>query len=122
VKPDKIWKVAIAVGIQGDPLHSSMTLGDACHAFNSMDEGYQLYKVNAPMMRVDFLERKHGMRLFQQQPGSGLRFLLGMRYNEIMLIGCGMFKVNSMQELSQELVLVMARTIENTKIKLWSKG
>jgi hypothetical protein len=58
VKPDNLRKVSIVVGIQGDPLHSSITLGDACHAFNSVDEAYQLYKVNEPMMRVDFLKRE----------------------------------------------------------------
>ena len=62
------------------------------------------------------------MRLLQQQPGSRLRFLLGMRYNKIMLIGCDTFEVNSMQELSQELELVVVRTIKNMKIKLWLKG
>jgi hypothetical protein len=62
------------------------------------------------------------MRILQQQPGSGLRFLSSMRYNTIMLIGCDMFEINSTQELSQELVLVVARTIKNTKIKLWLKG
>ncbi len=61
------------------------------------------------------------MRLLQQ-PESRLRFLLGMRYNEIMLIGCNTFKENSMRELSQELELVMVRTIENMKVKLWLKG
>jgi hypothetical protein len=58
VKPDNLRKVSIVVGIQGDPLHLSITLGDACHAFNSVDEAYQLYKVNEPMMRVDFLKKK----------------------------------------------------------------
>jgi hypothetical protein len=101
VKPENLRKVSIVVGIQGDPLHSSITLGDACHAFNSMDEAYQLYKVNEPMMRVDFL-KKHEMRILQQQPGSRLRFLSGMRYNTIMLIGCDMFEINSTRELSQE--------------------
>ncbi len=49
VKPDMILrKVAAGVGIQGDPLHSSIILGDACQAFNSTDEAYW----------VDFLKEK----------------------------------------------------------------
>jgi hypothetical protein len=59
VKPDKIQKVVVVVvGIQGNPLHSSITLGDACQAFNSMHKAYWLYKVNTPMMRIAILREK----------------------------------------------------------------
>jgi hypothetical protein len=120
VKPDKIWKVAIAVGIQGDTLHSSITLGDACHAFNSMDDW--LYKVNVPMMRVDFLREKPQDGAIAAAARKQAKISLGHEVQHDNACRMQHVQGKQWQELSQELVLVVARTIKNMKIKLWSKG
>ena len=55
VRLDKIQHITKAVGIKGDLLHPSMTLGVAHRSFKAADEAYHLLKQNAPMMREDFL-------------------------------------------------------------------
>jgi hypothetical protein len=50
-----IRRVAKGVGIVGNPLHTSITLREAKRSLKAADEEYRRLKVNAPMMRQDFL-------------------------------------------------------------------
>jgi hypothetical protein len=55
VSLDKIRQVIKAMGIIGNPFHTSITLKDAKRHLKVADEEYCLLKVNAPMMQQDFL-------------------------------------------------------------------
>jgi hypothetical protein len=56
VSTEKILRVAKAVGIVGNPLHTSITLREAKRSLKAADEEYRRLKANAPMMRQEFLK------------------------------------------------------------------